>query len=119
MDWLKDIHGLLRRKRKKMLKEGRLIVPTDPPNADTVLKWVRDYLVAEFGGYTETKGFGGWMGKDGVCQEPVRIFDVAYKTGLDAVTGNVQLRIIADHVKINLQQEAVYVRFNDGSVNLD
>ena len=101
-----------------MLTEGRIIIPgsdnefSTQPERDT-LEYVRHELLQAFGGYTEFRGCGAW--KDGhgeIISEPVIVFDVAYRTGRK------NLIKIAEHVKETLQQEAIYVRFNDGSVEL-
>ncbi len=93
----------------KYLREARLIVPV---GNITVIDRVRDRLVEEFGGYTETIGRGAYMlaSRQFAC-ETIHIFDVAILAG-----GVGMLQAIAIYVCHAMKQECVYLRHPDGSI---
>ena len=59
------------------MREARLIVPNNGTTHWQVIEDVRALLLAQFGGYTETQGTGGWVGKTYTATEPLIIFYVA------------------------------------------
>ncbi len=102
-----------------MLKEARLIVPmqdNDGHPSDDILSEVRSRMLDVFGGYTETVGMGGWADAGSIYREPVAIFDVAIDPFDSTKTG--ALLALAQHVRQQLYQEAVYLRWYDGDIQL-
>jgi hypothetical protein len=102
-----------------MLREARINLPV-ADNSGKPLDTVRDQLaraLAEsFGGFTLTRGRGGWINADGkLYDEPVHVFDVAAEDNADSET---KLEAIADWLKVAANQEAVYVRFPSGRVQI-
>lgn len=97
-----------------MLKEAQIIVPADPRYALQVGGLIAA-LVREFGGVTETSGFGYWLNSAGVSvNEPVRIFTVA----CEPHASETWFRWQAERFGRDCDQEAVYVRFPDGTVEI-
>ncbi len=101
-----------------MMKEARLIVPTHSRAgrpAPHVTKTVRDFLITNFGGFTETIGSGGYRNQDGYIElDAVLIFDVAID--YDMPSHQALMRGIARKVCIGLNQECVYLRQTNGLV---
>lgn len=103
-----------------MLKEARIVMPDFPldghpdPKAHSVLKAA---LVNTFGGYTASHGTGGWMAPDGrLMMDSVAIYDVAINA--ERGTDLAQLAQIAATAGRALKQQAVYVRYPDGDVEI-
>ena len=98
------------------MREARLIVP--PHKNDGTKHWqviedVRALLLAQFGGYTETRGTGGWVGKTCTVTEPIIIFDVA----MDPTEMNeMNMRTVAGFVLAKMDQDCVYLRQANGQV---
>jgi len=98
-----------------MLKEARIVMPFANFGSDH--SQLRAALVETFGGYTCAVGQGGWY--DEVNQEriddSVVIYDVAIDDTLEARR---QLLDIALDTGRALDQQAVYVRYPDGRVDI-
>lgn len=92
------------------MKEARLVLVIEPGTAapnDACL----NALEGEFGGLTRTTGFGVWNGSS----ENVWIVDIAY----EATTENdCKLYDIADKYRDQASQEAVYLRYGNGNVQM-
>ena len=102
-------------KKFTALHEARLIVPTGADIALSQIDMVRNLLAETFGGYTEINAAGGWVNPEGKCiQEPVKLFDIAVRK--DCKKSNQLLHSIALRVKLSLDQECVYLRKPDGTV---
>jgi hypothetical protein len=96
------------------MREARIIFPTEPLARERT-RFEHD-LVSAFGGFTRTIGDGGWAGDDGkTVYETVSIYDVAME---DAPTNARQLKVLAVQYGRLLAQEAVYVRFASGAVEI-
>lgn len=98
------------------LREARLIVtaPRDlKTNTVLLLIDIRGLLLAQFGGYTETQGQGGWVGKKGAAADPIVIFDVAMEPTL---VNAANLRTVAELIHGRTGQDCVYVRQANGLV---
>ena len=98
------------------MREARLIVP--PHKNDGTNHWqgiedVRERLLAQFGGYTETRGTGGWVGKTCKVTEPIIIFDVAMAPSAE---NEDKMRAIARFVLVEMDQDCVYLRQANGQV---
>lgn len=106
-----------------IFREARLIVPGDDHTnrrTDKTAAKVRTLLVEYFNGYTETLATGAYVMPDGKTKtEMVHIFDVAvfYEPSLPE-TGSASriLRTIARVVLDKMDQEAVYLRHANGTV---
>ena len=98
------------------MQEARLIVP--PHKNDGTKHWqavedVRALLLAQFGGYTETRGTGGWVGKTCTVTEPIIIFDVAMAPSAE---NEDKMRTVAGFVRHRMNQDCVYLRQANGQV---
>jgi hypothetical protein len=97
------------------MKEARIIIPRETNDGKPVsLDTYERALCAYFGGFTRTDGQGGFMGVSLVYHEPVAIYDVAMK---DTRRENDKLQALAERVKRELDQEAVYIRDTRGDVH--
>lgn len=103
-----------------MLKEARIIIPV----ADHEDRMYRGFMEATrahmckcFGGYTETRGSGGWQPplppNAPVVTEDVYIFDITIDTSGE---DNLKLQHIAERVCARMGQSCVYVRWPNGEV---
>ena len=68
-------------------------------------------LVNTFGGFTKYATHGAWAGPRGVQVEPITVYIIAA-----TLTHNRRLVEIAEYVKAELRQDAVYLVKADGSV---
>jgi hypothetical protein len=80
---------------------------------------IRKGLLAEacrlFGGYTELTGTGGWINPQGYAiREPISYVIVA----APADTGDVLVQAWAARVAHDLDQDEVFIRYGDGSVEI-
>ena len=95
------------------MREARLIVPNNGTTHWQGIEDVRALLLAQFGGYTETQGTGGWVGKTGTVTEPIIIFDVAMEP---TEMNEMNMRTVAGFVRHRMNQECVYLRQANGQV---
>ena len=73
-------------------------------------------IAKRFGGYTATKGYGGWIDAHGnMIEEGVMVYDIA-ATPDEAADRDV--RELAEWAGRELKQEAVYVRTFSGDVEI-
>lgn len=98
------------------MKEARIILATDTkdnrPIKATIRELLRNKLANNFGGFTETMGYGGYIMADGILKtEAVYIYDVAMPH-----QDFPALRAIAAWLRIVAEQETVYLRDPDGNV---
>lgn len=71
-------------------------------------------VAKRFGGYTATKGFGGWVDASGnLIEEAVMVYDIAATPDEAA---DVDLVELAEWFGRDMRQEAVYVRKFTGEV---
>lgn len=101
------------------MREGRIILPSlsnDGKDLDALHTQVADALVAAFGGFTATQGYGGWHNKGETQYEDVVVYDVAADES--GTMTNVLLDSIVDHIFRNSDQHSVYVRYPDGNVKV-
>lgn len=61
-------------------------------------------IIAIAGGFTQTRGFGGWRGETRYYREPVRLYQI---DSADDIGG--RLRDLAADIARRLDQEAVYL----------
>ena len=99
------------------MKEARLIVPAASSEGKLlrpILDQIRQDLLKEFGGYTETLGQGAWQDDTGArFIEPVHTFDIAMEeTGANYII----LCKLARRICETAKQQAVYVRLASGEV---
>lgn len=102
-----------------MLREARINLPV-VDNTGKLVDTVRDQLaraLAEsFGGFTLTHGRGGWINADGrLFDKPVYVFDVAAD---DSEDSEMKLAAIANWLKHAARQDAIYVRYPSGRVQI-
>jgi len=102
-----------------MLKEARIVMPYK------VISGVREdhaelrkAIVEAFGGFTVAYGSGGWRNHEGsAILDAVAIYDIAIEAERDASWD--QLFHIAMQAGRDLNQEAVYIRYPDGTVCIE
>lgn len=99
------------------MREARIICP-ERDNSGSDLEVVRLSLARKlcdtFGGCTVSDGQGSWISASGALyREPVKLFDVACEPTKEA---RIALRRIAQTLKHDARQEAVYLRLPDGTV---
>lgn len=98
-----------------MLREACLIVPSTGPKAKETLKVVGEWMVQAFGGVTMTTGIGGWRDPNGnSVVEPVSIFTTACDPDNPHVASI--LHGMANYVRVEMVQDAVYTRRPNGEV---
>jgi hypothetical protein len=98
-----------------MLKEATVILP-DNAEYDAHLLTFQHELATIFGGYTVTKGEGGWVSPRGDhVRDLVRVYTVAMA---DSEANADVLEEIALRYGRQLGQEAVYIRFPNGNVDI-
>jgi hypothetical protein len=96
------------------MREARIIFPTEPLARERT-RFEHD-LVSAFGGFTRTIGDGGWAGDDGkTVYETVSIYDIAMR---DEFQDFGPLKNMAVEYGRRLEQEAVYVRYPSGDVEI-
>lgn len=100
------------------IREALIILPqqtNDGHSLAGLIDELRDDLAETFGGVTVTTACGSWKQSNGhVKTEPVTQFTIAY--AVDEAS-NVKLISIARVYGARAEQEVVYVRTADGSVN--
>ncbi len=98
-------------------KYAELFVPCEFNDGKPVKESYLDYLAhafcVMFGGVTTTDAHGRWLSEGKLYAEPVRIFRV----DSDSDKLREAFTRIANNVKADLKQEAVYIRF--GSVDTE
>lgn len=100
-----------------MLREARIVMPYDNDDEDSHAG-LRTALLDAFGGYTCTTGVGAW--RDDFRRsiiDRVQVYDVAIEAERDATWDT--LFQIAMKAGRELDQEAVYIRYPDGSVCIE
>jgi hypothetical protein len=96
------------------MREARIIFPTEPLARERT-RFEHD-LVSVFGGFISNDGYSAWMNDEGgVTQEQVTIYDIAMR---DEFRDYGQLKNLAVEYGRRLAQEAVYVRFPSGDVEI-
>lgn len=97
------------------MKCARIILP-ERDNDNQTLAWqhqaLQDQLIANFGGFTMTKGHGGWQQPHGsIVREAVQVYDIAMERA-DTPT----LRRIAGQVAADARQDCVMMVTPNGDV---
>jgi hypothetical protein len=97
------------------MKLAKIILPERDNNNETLV-WqhqaLKDQLIANFGGYTATKGHGGWdAGRGRVAVEPVWVYDVAMERAATPT-----LRSIAQTLAADAKQDCVMIVTPNGDV---
>lgn len=92
------------------MREARLILPTTDATIQAVGKTIND-VSARFGGVTITEGYGRWKSE----QEDVFILDIAYEPSF---INDSELYDLANAFREDAKQEAVYLRYGNGFVQL-
>ena len=96
------------------MKLARIILP-ERDNNNGSLSWqhqaLQDILVARYGGFTMTKGFGAWANDGTIKREPVWVYDVAMERA--AV---VDFRKLAADTARDAAQECVMIVTPQGDV---
>lgn len=97
------------------MKLARIILPERDNNNES-LAWqhqaLMDQLTANFGGYTATKGHGGWQHPGGALQrENVWVYDIAMER-----QDVLKLRAIAQIVAKDARQDCVMIVTPNGDV---
>lgn len=102
------------------MREGRIILPTRD-NAGVLIDkahlLIKRRLATEFGGYTSTGINGGWLDPRTAVlhEEPGIAYDVAMDE--DASASHTLLELARDVLPL-ANQEAVYVRYPNGEVEI-
>lgn len=97
------------------MREARIILPVVDGGLD-VLNSCMTELAEAFGGFTLLTGVGGWI-KDGeVVEDDNAIFDIACDENKDWTFDRL-LQIATKHANL-LKQDAVYIRYPDGCVEI-
>lgn len=100
------------------LREALIVVPKQDNKGRSGLS-ARDAVVRQcvsnFGGATVLSAEGAWLGDDRLYQEPVWLVMTACEPTSETVA---ILAGIADDMGEALEQEAVYVRYPDGTVDI-
>lgn len=97
-------------------REARLILPSETQHSARVpraqITAIEKEIASEYGGYTETKGKGGYVMASGeLKREAVVVLDIAMKQ-----RGAAKLERLAHKIAVELDQESVYVRLPSGKV---
>lgn len=101
------------------MKEARIVMPVAPlMNSASAAAHaaLRKSLAYTFGGYTSTEGLGAWVNNGSVVQDEVVIYDIACDEHKDATYD--KLFTLAVEAGWALNQEAVYIRYPDGTVEI-
>lgn len=101
-----------------MLREARIVMPYNAArDVRTDHDNLRGDLVGAFGGYTASYGSGAWRNDAGdTVTDVVAIYDVAIEAERDATWDTLfQIAMAAGR---ELKQEAVYIRYPDGHVEI-
>lgn len=106
-----------------ILREARIVMPAahalpgKEHEASIAHERLRRALCNTFGGYTSTRGTGGWVAPDGTdVTEAVIIYDVAVDTVSRSEAFSHKLALIALEAGRALGQHSVYVRYPHGVV---
>jgi hypothetical protein len=101
-----------------MLKEARIVMPHgDKASSITAHNTLRQRLAEAFGGFTCYRGEGGWVDRNGcLIRDDVTIYDIAIDDDRDAPYELIA-RFAIEAGKA-LDQEAVYVRYPNGEVEI-
>lgn len=102
-----------------MLKEARIVMPFDKDGLSPRYQHsnLRNSLVAAFGGFTVSYG-GGWRNDKGeTVTDAIAIYDIALEADRDSTWD--WLFQIAMAAGAELKQEAVYIRYPDGTVCIE
>lgn len=103
-----------------MKREARIIAPildNDGQPVTEALQSLERRLVQSFGGFTRMQhGTGGWADKGRVQVEGVIVYDVAVET--TDRTHRTALHSIANLLRMEAKQQAVYLRYPSGEVEL-
>lgn len=101
------------------MKLAKIILPERDNNNES-LSWqhqaLQDLLIANFGGFTMTKGFGGWVNAERqpftvVMRENVWVYDIAMQRA-----DTPKLRSLAQQLAADAKQEAVMIVTPNGDV---
>lgn len=99
-------------------REARIIAP-QRDNAGAyvtdALQSLEKSLAHYFGGFTRAEGFGGWFDGNNIVQEAVYVYDIAADLTSDTA---VKLRHIAVALLRDARQQAVYLRYPNGHVEI-
>lgn len=100
------------------MRECRVIVPTHNNVGNALTYEHNEFQVAlinAFGGFTRTLGLGGWRADNGnIVQEEIAIYDIAVEDS----PASVKLRIFSMELLKTADQDAIYFRGPDGTVEL-
>lgn len=99
-------------------REARIIAPqrdNDGREVEAALQSLEQSLSHSFGGFTRTAGYGGWFDGGKVVKEAVHVYDVACDLTSDTA---VKLRHIAVGLLRDARQQAVYLRYPNGHVEI-
>ena len=100
------------------MREACIILPiadNEGNGLDNVHSELKRDLCAWFGGCTVTKGDGAWLNSQGkLYQEPVAIYTVAMEP---SEANRFKLWDLARRLATDARQQAIYVRYADGSVD--
>lgn len=98
------------------MREARIIMPLLNPQSMTHIYMQRE-LIEAFGGFTATSGYGGWKDSAGTnIRDEVMVYDIACDENRDRVYD--QLFEIAMKAGRALNQQAVYIRYPNGDVEI-
>lgn len=101
------------------MREACVILPQYDNNGASlqrVKRYVEKTLAKQFGGFTCVNAHGGWInGRGETVQEPVWQFIVACEPTAD---NDAKLTSIARYIGTEGKQEAVYVRYASGDVQI-
>ena len=103
------------------MREARITMPLvgqylTTESSERIHKLLALRIAKRFGGYTATKGYGGWVDARGdLIEEGVMVYDIA-ATPDEAADRDV--RELAEWAGRELKQEAVYVRTFSGDVEI-
>lgn len=98
------------------MKEARIILPVVDGGLD-VHQRLMTAIAKAFGGYTVAIGVGGWISPEGESiEDDVVIFDIACDENEDW-TFDKLFQIAVEHANL-LSQDAVYIRYPDGFVEI-
>lgn len=101
-----------------MLREARIVMPYNSGIVSSGAHTAMATAFCEaFGGYTCTDGVGGWMNGVVRVDDVVKVYDVAIEADRDASWDKLfQIAMTAGRA---LGQEAVYIRYPDGTVSIE
>lgn len=99
-----------------MLREARIVMPVKVDVASEHAN-MRDEIVRAFGEYTAYWANGVWFGDGKTVRDQVMVYDIAIEAERDATWDT--LFQIAMKAGRALGQEAVYIRYPDGSVCIE